>query len=232
MNATDAANDSVEGAPSEAGFGATVPKSSTDGATTRKDGASLADLFDGEQMQIFYQTDRTPADLLTIARIEDKVQRDEVVNLLISGMPTVYAVEEILGDAAPARNSGKAKEKTKVTTDPNDSMTDDEWYETYCSEKAAMFKKPAKFKSDAILYRLCRDARYAFRAECKKRIAKAKKDGGTGPLYYLFNRFISLAHPKDWYICGACRGTGDSPRGGQCEKCYGACYIVMTETYL
>jgi hypothetical protein len=232
MNATDAANESVEGAPSEAGFGATAAKSSTNGATTRKDGASLADLFDGEQMQIFYQTDRTPVDLLTIAGIEDKVQRDEVVNLLISGMPTVDAVEEILGDAAPVRNTRKAKAKAKVKADPNKSMTDDEWYETYCSEKAAMFKKPAKFKSDAILYRLCRDARYAFRAECKKRIAKAKKDGPVGPLYSLFNRFISLAGPKDWFICWDCKGTGDSPGGGQCQKCFGCCYALKTEDYL
>ncbi len=33
------------------------------------------------------------------------------------------------------------------------TLTDNEWFDTYCGEKAAMFKHPARFKSDALLFR-------------------------------------------------------------------------------
>jgi hypothetical protein len=149
-------------------------------------------------------------------------------------MPTADALLEILGDAAPPLTTKKSKNKVAAQAQAlaQDTTSDEEWFEIHCGAKGRMFTKSAKYKADAILYRYCSAGRYAFRAACKKVIAKAKKDGPVGPLYYKFSRFISLSHPRDWYICGACRGTGDSPQGGQCEKCYGACYVVTTENYL
>ena len=147
-------------------------------------------------------------------------------------------------DAAPSRymhkeHAGEEKAAAKVSKEVKaPELTDDEWFEQNCSEKAGMFGDYAKFKADALLFRSVSDLRHTFRTKGKGFLAATKKAGVTGAFYNLVNRFISISHPKDWLLCPQCKGQGAdlSPTSDgtthKCPKCFGGGYLLKTEEFL
>jgi len=206
---------------------------------------AIAKAFTEDQLEVFTQMEVSQTDMLTVANIKDETKRGEIVNLIASGMVPAEAVKEIMKDEAPKRyNSGtaaaqaaEAKEATKEQRAPE--LTEDEWFEQNCGEKAAMLGDPSKFKADALLFRSVADLRHAFRTKSKGFLSATKKAGVTGAFYNLVNRFISISHPKDWLICPECKGQGSvqAPSGidgatCKCGKCFGGGYLLKTEEFL
>ena len=110
-------------------------------------------------------------------------------------------------------------------------MTDDEWYTTYCGEKAALFGEDTKYKADAIFYRSIVEAKAAFRSKVKSKVKATREAGNAGPLTNLVHRLIGLSHPRDWLLCDGCGGKGHDDSGEKCNRCYGSCYSLRGERY-
>ena len=205
---------------------------------------AIANAFTEDQLEVFTQMDVSQTDMLTIAKIKDASKRAEIVALIASSMTVEDAIKEIMKDAAPSRymhkeHAGEEKAAAKVSKEVKaPELTDDEWFEQNCSEKAGMFGDYAKFKADALLFRSVSDLRHTFRTKGKGFLAATKKAGVTGAFYNLVNRFISISHPKDWLLCPQCKGQGAdlSPTSDgtthKCPKCFGGGYLLKTEEFL
>lgn len=205
---------------------------------------AIGNAFTEEQLEVFTQMEVTQVDMLTIAKIKDAAKRGEIVALIASGMTVDDAIKEIMKDAAPTRynkhekqadGDKEAAKAVKAAKEPE--LSDDDWFEANCGEKAAMLGDPARFKADALLFRSVSELRHAFRTKGKKFLADTKKAGITGAFYNLVNRFISISHPKDWLLCPECKGQGSTPPspGGvaaKCGRCFGGGYLLKTEEFL
>lgn len=199
--------------------------------------AQIAKAFDEEQLEVFEQMKVAKTDMLTVAKIKDEVKRSEVVTLIASGMEPQDAIKEVMKEAAPERNDGKSKQTKEAEkaakAEKVSDMSDDDWFEKYCGEKAKLFSNPAQFKVDALLFRKLSDLRHAFRSKAKTSIKAVENEKILGPLFYLFRRFISISHPKDWMICDGCSGTGvGTETKTRCNKCSASGYLLKTENYV
>ena len=198
----------------------------------------LAKAFDEEQLQVLDQEKVTNEAREQIAKVKDEADRGAVVNLIASGMDPIEAITQVMKDKTPAPVNQKAKEaaaarKAAVVEKAKD-LTDDEWFTTYCGEKAAMFADQTKYKADAILYRRLVDERAAHRAKVKGYLKATREGKVMGMLYLTANRYLSITHPKDWALCGTCGGKAVNPANAtqKCSKCYGGGYELKTEEYL
>ena len=197
---------------------------------------SLGKTFNRDQLEVFVQMQVNETDMTTIAKIKNIDKRAEVVDLISSGMEPSEAIKEVMKDNAPVRDNGsqtKAERETKqvAKAEVHVELTDDEWFELYCGEKAAMLGDPARFKSDALLFRAVSEARHTLRVQIKGELAETKRVGNIGPVYALLNRAISMSHPRDFLLCGVCAGKGTKD-GEKCGRCFGAGYQIKTEEYL
>lgn len=206
----------------------------------------LSRKFSDEELEVFSLCDVTQSDMQRIADIPDKGQRAHVINLVAAGATTDQAIKEVCGAEAPkspndsygARGIEKAAkaEAAKETLEPE--MTDDAWFEFHCGEKAKYFRNTHRYKADAILFRKVADTRSLFRSKHKALLKDIKKRGVNGSFWGLVNRFISVSHPKDWFICPDCKGTGvkdgtpeDQHVKPNCKKCFGSGYLLKTEEW-
>lgn len=202
----------------------------------RKD-IRIAKAFDQDQLEALDQMRVGKNDMTRIAKIKDVQKRGEVVNLVASGMEVEDALKSALGDDAPTPVNGKSKEirqaETVAKAEVVEELTDDQWFEEFCGQKAALIGNVDKYKADAILFRHLSEPRQVFRTKAKKSLAESKKSGHAGPLYNLINRSCSISHPKDWLLCGECDGTGvEKGKDCKCGKCYGSGYHLRTESYI
>lgn len=237
--------------PLERRFNETVAAATGQSITSTKETKRIANAFTKDQLEIFAQMGAKQADMEMVAKVKDEVKRGEIVNLIAAGMSAADATKEVMKDAAPTRkNSGtKAERETKAASakETAPDMTDDEWFDRHCGEKARMLKNPAKFKADALLFRAVSDLRHAFRSKAKKVVQATRRASVFGGFTNLVTRFINISHPKDWQICGECKGQGEVANpateqqvaafgGGyakkQCPKCFGGGYMLKTEEYL
>jgi hypothetical protein len=198
----------------------------------------LAKAFDEEQLQVLDQEKVTNEARTQIAKVKNEADRGAIVNLVASGMIADEAITQVMKDNIPAPVNAKAKEaaaaKKAAVAEKATELSDDDWFTTYCGAKAAMFADQTKYKADAVYYRKIVDERAAYRAKIKKVTKDARAAKVLGPFLNSTNRHLSVAHPKDWAICGACGGKGfhSADATKVCPKCYGACYELKTEEYL
>jgi ParB/RepB/Spo0J family partition protein len=180
-------------------------------------------------------------ELQTLAKIANRAKREEIVNLISSGMDFQIAVDRIMGEKAPKPNDGKsdaAREAEKAANEPEPvaKLTDDEWFAAECGDKAKLFAFPDKYRQDAILYRQINEARHVFRGRAKKCLGKMDKSIKIGPFASAVGRIINISHPKDWIICPGCSGKGVANgidgTEADCRKCFRAGYVLKTEEYL
>jgi hypothetical protein len=177
------------------------------------------------------------SDMLTIAKIKDKADRSGVVNLIASGMEPEDALVAVMKDKAPIRDACKSKAEKEAKDAAKkefvSDLTDDEWFDRYCGDKAKMFANPAQYRADALLFRKISELRHAFRSRVKVPLKDAKDRGVVGPMYYAVNKVISMSHPTDWMICDDCVGKGvHKDRGGRCGKCAGSGFLLKMEIYV
>jgi len=180
--------------------------------------------------QCFAITQQQIEALLTL---DAETQRKEVI-ALVTRLPFPEAWKQITGQDIDLTATTKEvkQEKAKAKQEKAPELTDDDWFDTYCSEKAKCLQADhGKYKADALLYRRITEARAKFRAAVKGALAEQKATGHVGLLWMAVNRVISLTHPKDFFICEDCNGTGvvnEEP----CNKCRGGGYLLRTEKYL
>lgn len=196
----------------------------------------LARAFTVDQLEALNQMQVAQTHREQIARVKDEANRGAIVNLIASGMEADEAIKQVMADAAPtAPNKGKeeARAESKAKAEKGGDDVDDEtWFATYCGEKAALLADPARYKSDAILYRKVLEARAALRAKVKGFVKATRESRILGPFYNNLNRLIGISHPKDWPLCGTCGGKGMDDKSLKCKKCFGCCYELKTEEYL
>ena len=226
----------------EADFDAKV--AATTGQSLRSVGRAkkIANAFTADQLEVFTQMEVSQIDMTQIANIKDESLRAEVVNLIASGMVVAEAIKEVCKDAKPVREKSastgtRAEGEGRTRKAAVAEQTDDEWFADQCGEKAAMLGDPARYKSDALLFRAMTEVRHYFRSKGKGHIGATKKAGNYGALWNLFNRTASISHPKDFLLCPACSGKGTVPTAGsegteKCPKCFGGGYLLKTEEYL
>lgn len=207
----------------------------------------VAKAFTEGQLEVFARRGLVQVDMLWVAKIKDKTKRGEVVALVANGRSVADAIEDILGNEAPTRFNVRADAKDRPKTaeaagsDKETERTDDEWFAQHCGIKAAMLANPARYRSDALLFRAVSHARSAFRSSLKDALAATEASGVTGGLWTLVSRLADISQPNEWPVCTRCHGRGtvstddhdqaEGPRAAQeeCPRCNGGGYLLCTE---
>jgi hypothetical protein len=218
---------------------------------------TLAKKFTDEQLEALDQMQVTQEQREAICKIKDATQKGEVIELIASGKEPEEALKVVMGDEAPVIASAAkaqaaaakaaelaaaneevaklkaaeaaAKEAVKVEREPE--LSDDEWFERYCGEKAKLLANSTRYKVDALVYRKLMDCRHVFRDKAKGIIEEARSGKANGSFTRIVYRVISISHPKDWTLCDTCGGKGSRPPHEvlRCPKCYGAGYELKLE---
>ena len=198
--------------------------------TSAKMDARIVRAFSSEELEALEQNNVGKVMQYKLSGIKDDKDRGRVVRLIASGMEPEAAmttIPETVGDTNIAPPPAPEPEQVKAEA----AMTDEEWVTTYCAEfRLLLAKYPdtlARFDRDAVFYRHDRDARIAYRAKNKKRLAAYGKDI-LGPFARAVKRVVHMNHPNNWKLCGGCNGAG-SGAGRQCSKCYSAGFSVTQE---
>jgi ParB-like chromosome segregation protein Spo0J len=194
----------------------------------------IARVFTPDELLGFLHVGVTEQQMEAIAGVKDDEKRHAVTALVLSGLDFQEAWKATFGVEVDFSASSKAEkqEKAEARAEKVPELTDAEWFERECGEKAKLLGDPTLYKQSALLYRHTAEPRAKFRSAIKKEIAAMKAAGQTKtPLYGLLNRVISMSHPKDWFFCDDCQGKGHKD-GQPCSKCRTGCVALRTENYL
>jgi ParB/RepB/Spo0J family partition protein len=195
----------------------------------------IAKIFTADDLDGFYHCGVTEQQMEAIASVKDDEKRKGVTALAVSGMEFQEAWKSTFGEEIDLSAAPKAEkaEQAKAKAEKAPALSDDEWFERECGEKAKLLADPTKFKHAALLYRRTAEARAKFRSSIKQVLADAKAAGeSVNPLYAALNRVISMSHPKDVFLCESCIGKGKTQDGQFCKPCIGGGFKVRTENYL
>ena len=233
----------VATAANEAEFNEKVAAVTGQSVVSVRRSKAIAKAFTDDQLEVFTQMETNQTDMLTVAKIKDEGHRAEVVALIASGMVAADAIAEVMKDKPPrsatttTRRMPKgpsAKAKAKVEREPE--LTDDEWFENNCGEKAGMLGDVSRFKSDAILFRSVSDFRHAFRVEGEEVPRGHEESGGhRGLLEPREPLHRPSATPRIGSSAPSARdrlypaSPGPSAR---CGRCFGGGYLLKTEEFL
>ena len=121
-----------------------------------------------------------------------------------------------------------------------DDMTDDEWLRTYCREirdrLAAAGNNLTAFDMSAVLYKETRKAIGLIKSKTDAAAKSAVKSGVPNvPILPPFERLTRLKHPRDWLVCGKCKGAGTYYPGEAaedpivCDACRGSGFDLSWE---
>ena len=194
-------------------FARLVSHTTGEGLSSAKVTAKLARTFNPDQIEVFEQMQVGRVDMHTIAKIKNAQHRDEIINLIASGMDAREAIAQVLKpeDGAVKLGNGRivpapaspGRPEGFIETD----MPDQVWLETYCAEIRKLLppEARAKFDLDAVAYRELRSAHNTFKSKMKNLI---QVNGSRGAfLRRAVARVCNLAHPK----------VGSSAAGAQAE---------------
>jgi len=186
----------------------------------------LAKMFTSDELEILGRHNLTQQKMEEISRIGDKTKRKKVIALIDSGMEFNEAYKEVTGQEPDLTSRTKAEKQLKAAAKQEmaPELTDDDWFEAKCGEKAKLLGDTKSYKADALLYRDIIEARAKFRSAVEAALDKRKKAGPVGFLWRAINRIISLTHPREWPVCEKCTGKGKTEDGMICRTCKGACF--------
>lgn len=197
--------------------------------------ARLAKIFTADDLECFQHQKVGIVQMNALASVKDDEKRKAVIALVASGMDFPEAYKQVIGqdfDYKGTKADLTQTERAKAVKEKAPELTDDEWFEKECGEKAALIKADhAQYKADALLYREINEARLKFRRAVLSAMEKRKKAGVIGAFWFAVNRVISISHPKDVLFCDVCHGEGVTENGKPCSKCKGGGYLLRTEKY-
>ena len=217
-------------------FAAAVGAVTGESLRTTKRQVKIAKSFTPDELEVFEAQGLTGQQIELIASEKSPEKRREFVSLIASGLGFDESYKSVNGTKPDLTATSKAvKEEVRVAeAESEPEMSDDEWFESNCSEKAGFIKFRAKYHSAAILYRKIATERAKFRASIKKIMAEQKASNKHhNPMWHAVNRVISVSHPKDWPFCAGCQGScceGDTLE--PCSTCLGSGVSIRTERYL
>lgn len=198
----------------------------------------IAKAFTDEELLCMEAAEVTQSDKLTIAKIKNEEHRHDVVKLVLGGLTLAEAIGNVCPDDAPTPDDGKSKAtreaKKAAEAQAAPKLTDDEWFDANCSEKAALLTDPTKFRANAIFWRQISEARATFREKTKSPLKKAREgisENRKGDYLDQISKTTSMSHPKDWHLCSNCAAKGQVD-GTQCRRCGGGCFLTKTEVYV
>ena len=223
---------------SEAEFDKRVSAATGQSKATVRRVKAIAKTFTKQQLEILGMVEASQVQMLTIAMIKNREERREVVDLFGKGVDIDAAIATVMGKKDHKRYNetkevNEAKNAAKAEKQPG--LSDDEWFEQNCGEKAAKVRYKTQFKADALLYRALIEATTLYRVKVKSEISKANERGLTGRLFNLVSHHLSIGHPKDWPLCDKCCGDGvveaddDQYYHEACPKCNASGYLFQTQ---
>jgi hypothetical protein len=207
--------------PSSYGFTKELQKTAGTSYRTASRTAKIIKTFTEEQLSAFEALGLNAEQMTKLANIADKEQRETAITLVLSGMD----VAEAIAKAVPAAGAAKA----------DADLSDADWLNHWCgSIRAILGENTEAFDTSAIIYRRVRADRIAFRTKAAPAIAEATSRPGAKTLG-AFGRIVAqlcrAAHPKDWYVCGECKGTGANTAVARptCFRCNGDGFKMKLE---
>jgi ParB-like nuclease domain len=181
--------------------------------------ARLAKTFTDVELDALGTTEQiTKKALDKLAKIEDREKRAVAINLVAMGQ----SVDSAIAHANPVTPvTQKAVEDRR-----EEEMPDLEWVESFCKKKRDQFQNPEAYDRSAFLYRHTRTERAALRARTRKEVYALHQAQPTS-FTSIFAQLLYVAHPRDWFVCGACLGMNvDDP---DCRECRGTGFKVKVE---
>ena len=199
--------------------------------TTAKREQRLAINLTDAQIDICEREGLTKGQMESIANIKDEEQREAVLGEIEFGIEFDEAWRAVNPDAQKATGKSRELEAAESAAEQEEQpkLSDDEWFNRYCAEKAALLGSPAKFKADALVFRRITEPRLLFRSKVKATLQDAEATKVTGPFHNAVDRVVSVSHPRDWPLCSRCEGGGFDGDRGRCMTCAGAGYLLKSE---
>ena len=220
----------TDGKGHPANFAQTVAAATGCSETTVKRELRVALNLTDEQLEVCEKWKLNKGEVDSIAAIKDEAKRAEVIGLIGTGLEFDDAWAQADPDARKATGKSRVRETAEAAAEEEmlSELTDDDWFDRFCGEKAALLGNPVRFKADALVFRRIARPCHLFRTEVEGALNDTKAAEGAGPYYDLVRRFVSAGHPKDWPLCGECGGSGvHGDRGSAgCTTCCGAGYLV------
>ena len=195
--------------------------------TTAKREQQLAVNLTERQLSLCEELKLNKGQMESLASIKSNEERDQVLLCVSLGRKFDDAWREV--DPGGEMATGKPRSREAAAEqEMRPELSDDEWFDQFCAEKAASLGSPAGFKANALLFRRITRYRHLFRAEVEGTLNDAKAAKVTGPFYDLVDRFVSAGHPKNWPLCGGCVGSGRGRNGAGCTTCHRAGYLLKS----
>jgi len=202
--------------PEPSSFPELVSAATGEGLRTAQRSVQLARAFTPDQIEIFDAMGVKQVQMEAIVKVRDVARRNEIVNLIASGMEPEEAIAQITNPANPK-------------TDDAD-LNDEDWAAKVCKDLYGRIANKQRFVSDVSMYRKTAAAVGQAKGKIFKKLTAAK--GPRGSYSRLLYRLLNLSHPKRWFMCGPCKGTGlegGRPGGNPCPSCYGDSYKTTSE---
>lgn len=187
--------------------------------STAQSGIRKSRAFNEGQQEVLDEMKVSKGDQTAIAKLKKKFgveKMDEALSLVASGMDAKDAIVLVAGEEALPKKQASANGKADPKPDSDADLSDAEWLDQECSAVRRMLKDTRHFDATALWYRQTRVARQEFRKAMKPFLDIDLK---KNPLARMISKVINVKHPKDWIMCGSCKGAGATPIGAPCNEC-------------
>jgi hypothetical protein len=152
-----------------------------------------------------------------VAGVTDPGKRVEIVSLIAGGMPFQPAYDSVMLPPGTSSADVAANDATNAPAVDSDAAFLDS-----CPIRKKVVVRI--FDAQALTYRRCLAAKEQLEKVVKK-CGREFKGLLTGGYYGICQTFIKRAHPRDWIVCGTCKGIGSVDKA-PCTPCKGGGFLV------
>jgi ParB-like chromosome segregation protein Spo0J len=196
--------------------------------TTAKRELRLALNLTTDQLEVCGCSKLNKGQIASIANIKEPSQRKKVVDQIAKGRGFDEAWRQVNPKAKKASGKSGAQEAAEAAASQEEQpdLSDADWFQQSCGDKAKMIPNPGRFRADALVFRRLSRLRHLFRTKAKATLETFDLGPCSGPLIKVVQVLMALAHPNEWPVCVFCNGHGEDEVGKECSRCSGAGYLL------
>jgi ParB family transcriptional regulator, chromosome partitioning protein len=180
-----------------------------------------------EQLEVCQWKKLKKGQIASIASLA-KSERKQVVDLIANGRGFDEAWRQV--DPKAKKASGKSRDQEAAEAaakrEEQPDLSDADWFDQCCGDKAKMIPNRERFKADALVFRRLSKPRHLFRTKAKATLEATDQGLGTGPFIKMVQFLMAVSHPNEWPVCVPCNGDGKDEVGNECSTCSGAGYLL------